>query len=216
MTPFRIVIIAKAPVAGFVKTRLIPALGAQEAAELAKKMLLHTLETALASKLGPVEICASPDPTAPVWQNLDLPNNIIWSAQGDGDLGERMARAAARTIRNGEAVLLIGTDCPAIDVSTLHEAAESLHQHDACLIPAFDGGYVLLGLKQFDAALFDDMPWSTSAVAQETLKRMQQLGWQATVLPTLPDIDESADLHYLPIEWGYLKPLQIHQLNQAT
>ena len=201
---FRIVVIAKAPVAGFVKTRLIPALGVDGAAQLSKRMLRHTLETALTSKLGPVEVCATPDPTASVWCNLDLPNQLTWSAQGDGDLGERMARAAARTIRNGEAILLIGTDCPAIDISTLHAAAAALHQQNACLIPAFDGGYVLLGLKKFDAALFDDMPWSTSTVAQETLKRMQQLGWQTTVLPTLHDIDDPVDLNYLPTEWGYL------------
>ena len=201
---FRIVVIAKAPVAGFAKTRLIPALGVDGAAQLSKRMLRHTLETALASKLGLVEICATPDPTASVWCNLDLPNHVAWSAQGDGDLGERMARAAARTIRNGEAILLIGTDCPAIDISTLHAAAAALHQQNASLIPAFDGGYVLLGLKKFDAALFDDMPWSTSTVAQETLKRMQQLGWQTTVLPTLHDIDDPVDLNYLPTEWGYL------------
>lgn len=197
---FSIVVIAKAPVAGFAKTRLIPALGAEGAAELAAKMLRHTLDTALASQLGTVEICATPDPTDPVWQNLGLPNNLSWSSQGDGDLGERMARAAAHTTRNGETVLLIGTDCPAIDVSTLREAAEALQQYDACLIPTFDGGYALLGLKKFDAKLFDDMPWSTSTVAQETLKRMQQFGWQVNVLPTLHDIDEPTDLQYLPTE----------------
>jgi uncharacterized protein len=203
---FRIVVMAKAPVAGFAKTRLIPTLGADGAAQLAKRMLRRTLETALASKLGPVEVCATPDPAAAVWQNLALPSHVSWSDQGDGDLGERMARAAARTTRNGEAILLIGTDCPAIDLPTLREAAKALHQHDACLIPAFDGGYVLLGLKQFDASLFDTMPWSTSTVAQETLKRMQQLGWQTTVLPTLHDIDESVDLQFLPTEWDSLNP----------
>jgi uncharacterized protein len=202
----RIVVMAKAPVAGFAKTRLIPALGAEVAADLAKRMLRRTLETALASKLGPVEICATPDPTDPVWQNLDLPCHVSWSAQGDGDLGDRMARTAARTTRNGEAILLIGTDCPAIDISTLHEAAKALIQQDACLIPAFDGGYVLLGLKQFDARLFDNMLWSTRTVAQEMLKRMQRLGWQTTVLPTLHDIDESVDLQFLPTEWDYLNP----------
>jgi uncharacterized protein len=213
---FRIVVIAKAPVAGFAKTRLIPALGAAKAAELAKKMLLHTVKTALAANLGAVEICAAPDPADPVWHNIDLPKHLDWSAQGEGDLGERMARAAARTIRHGEALLLIGTDCPSIDVPTLYAAAQSLQQHDACLIPAFDGGYVLLGLKQFDAKLFNEMPWSTSTVAQETLKRIKQLGWQPTVLPSLHDIDESADLNHLPVEWGYLKPLQIHELNHRA
>jgi uncharacterized protein len=201
MMPIRIVIMAKAPVAGFAKTRLIPALGAQGAAELAQKMLQHTLETALASKLGPVEICATPEPTDPVWQNLGLPNNLFWSSQGDGDLGKRMARVVEHTVRNGEVILLIGTDCPAIDVSILRVAAESLQQYDASLLPTFDGGYALLGLKKFDSALFDDMPWSTSTVAQKTLKSIQRLGWQAKVLPTLHDIDEPTDLQHLPTEW---------------
>ena len=204
MMPIRIVIMAKASVAGFAKTRLIPALGGEGAAQLAKKMLHHTLATALASKLGSVEICATPDPADSVWQNLDLPSNVIWSAQGEGDLGQRMARAVARTTRHGEAILLIGTDCPAIDVFTLHEAAQALQDYDASLLPTYDGGYALLGLKKFNATPFDNMRWSTSTVAQETLKRMQQLGWKTKVLPTLHDIDETADLHYLPPEWGYL------------
>lgn len=203
MMPIRIVIMAKAPVAGFAKTRLIPALGAEGAAELAKKMLRHTMTTALASKLGIVEVCAVPAPSDSVWQNLDLPNNISWSSQGEGNLGERMARAAERTVHNGEAIILIGTDCPTIDASTLHEAAESLQQYDASLLPTFDGGYAMLGLKKFDSALFDNIPWSTSTVAQKTLKSIQRLGWQAKVLPPLHDIDEPPDLQHLPTEWDY-------------
>ena len=203
MMPVRIVIMAKAPVAGFAKTRLIPALGAEGAAELAEKMLRHTLETALTAKLGVVEICAAPDPTDLAWQNLDLPNNIIWSAQGDGDLGERMARAVARTTRGGEAVLLIGTDCPAIDVFTLHEAAQALHDYDASLLPTYDGGYALLGLKRFENQLFENMPWSTSTVALKTLQIMAQIDCEVKVLQTLHDIDEPIDLAQLPVEWGY-------------
>ncbi len=203
MMPVRIVIMAKAPVAGFAKTRLIPALGAEGAARLAQKMLGHTLATAIASKLGIVEICATPDPTDPSWQNLDLPNNIIWSAQGDGDLGERMARAAARTTGGGEAVLLIGTDCPAIDVFTLHEAAQALHDYDASLLPTYDGGYALLALKRFDNRLFENMPWSTSTVALKTLQIMAQIDCEVKVLQTLHDIDEPIDLAQLPVEWGY-------------
>ena len=206
MMPVRIVIMAKAPVAGFAKTRLIPALGSQGAADLADKMLRHTLETALTAKLGIVEICATPDPTDPAWQNLDLPNNIIWSAQGDGDLGERMARAIARTTRGGEAVLLIGTDCPAIDVFTLHEAAQALHDYDASLLPTYDGGYALLALKCFDNRLFENMPWSTSAVALQTLQRMVQIDCEVKLLQTLHDIDEPLDLAQLPVDWGYVDP----------
>ena len=203
MMPVRIVIMAKAPIAGFAKTRLIPALGAEGAAQLAQKMLSHTLATALASKLGVVEICATPDPTDPAWQNLDLPSNIVWSAQGDGDLGERMARAAVRTTRGGEAVLLIGTDCPAINVFTLHEAAQALHDYDASVLPTYDGGYALLALKRFDNRLFENMPWSTSTVALETLQRMVEMDCEVKLLQTLHDIDEPLDLAQLPVEWGY-------------
>ena len=203
MMPIRIVIMAKAPVEGFAKTRLIPALGAAGAAQLAKKMLHHTIATALTSKLGTVEICATPDPTDAVWQNLALPSNLVWSAQGDGDLGERMARVAARTTQNGEAILLIGTDCPAMDVFTLHEAAQALHDYDASLLPTYDGGYALLALKRFDNRLFENMPWSTSTVALQTLQIMAQMDCEVKLLQTLHDIDEPIDLAQLPVEWGY-------------
>ncbi|MEO7105314.1 MAG: DUF2064 domain-containing protein, partial [Rhodoferax sp.] len=95
-SPCRLVIFAKAPVAGAVKTRLIPALGAQGAAALAQRMLLHTLQQALASGAGPVELCMSPAPDAPAWTGIDLPEGIERSDQGEGDLGERMARAVHR------------------------------------------------------------------------------------------------------------------------
>lgn len=203
MMPIRIVIMAKAPVAGFAKTRLMPALGAVGAAELAKQMLLHTVETALASQLGIVEICATPDPSDKAWQNLGLPNQLSWSTQGDGDLGERMARVAERTIHHEEAIILIGTDCPAIDVFTLQEAALALQDYAASLLPTYDGGYALLALKNFDNRLFENMPWSTSTVALQTLQRMVQINCDVKLLQTLHDIDEPADIAHLPLEWGY-------------
>ena len=210
MMPIRIVIMAKAPTAGFAKTRLIPALGAEGAAQLAKQMLQHTVQTAIGAQLGVVEICAAPDPTTAVWRNLNLPSAVAWRAQGDGDLGERMASVTERVILGGEAILLIGTDCPAIDARTLSSAVTALQQHDACLLPTFDGGYALLGLTKFNATLFDNMPWSTSVVAKETLLRTRQLGWKTHVLPTVHDIDEPTDLQYLPKEW------QVSELNPLS
>jgi rSAM/selenodomain-associated transferase 1 len=189
-------------VAGFAKTRLIPALGAQGAAGLAQNMLRHTVHAALAARLGAVEICATPDATDSAWQNLALPEQLCWTSQGDGDLGQRMARAASRTIQQGEAVLLVGTDCPAIDASVLHKAGHTLQAHDVSLIPTFDGGYALLGLKKFDASLFSDIPWSTDVVASITFNRIQQLGWLVDTLPMMHDIDEPADLQYLPTVWN--------------
>ena len=198
--PPRIVVFAKAPVAGLAKTRLIPALGAQGAARLAAAMLSHAVEQALASAVGPVELCVTPAPHDPVWSGLAPQASLTWSDQGDGDLGERMARAAKRALDAGEPVLLMGTDCPELTAGRIREAAASLLAADATLVPAFDGGYVLLGLNRFDASLFAGIPWSTATVAQATRARVEQLGWSLQAMPTLHDIDEPADLRWLPAD----------------
>jgi hypothetical protein len=194
MTPVRIVIFAKAPVPGRVKTRLITVLGAAGAAQLAARMLDRALAQALAAAAGPVELCMSPAPDAPEWAGIALPAGIDVSDQGEGDLGVRMARPAQRAVARGEAVLLTGTDCPDLTAARLRVAAAQLAGHDAVLHPAEDGGYPLLGMRVFDASLFEDMPWSTPAVADLTLERLAALGWKVWVGDTLRDIDEPADL----------------------
>ena len=199
--PVRIVIIAKAPRPGYAKTRLIPALGSQGAAALAQQMLRHAVRIALQANVGRVELCAAPNKGDPAWAALALPTQMEWSDQGDGDLGERMARAALRTLHRGESVLLIGTDCPQMDASHLQRAAASLQNHDACLTPTVDGGYALLGLTQFHASLFSHMPWSTAAVAAQTQARAAAIPWTLHLLDTLRDVDEPCDLLALPAGW---------------
>ena len=195
----RIVVFAKAPVAGFAKTRLIPALGAGGAANLARDMLSHTLAQALAAGVQAVELCMSPAPHDPAWHGVVLPAAVDRTAQGDGDLGERMNRAAERALALGQGpVLLIGTDCPALNAAQIKEAARQLTHHDAVLLPALDGGYVLLGLQAPCPGLFTDMAWSTPVVTQETLCRVARLGLSVWQGPTLHDIDEPSDLTYLP------------------
>lgn len=201
MKPVRVVIFAKAPLAGFAKTRLIPALGRQGAAELAQRLLRHALHEALAAQVGPVELCVTPSPHQAIWQTLSLPGSVHLTDQGEGDLGERMARAARRVLGAGESVLLIGTDCPQLDAAQLQQAATALQHAHATLVPAFDGGYVLLGLNQFDASVFSAIAWSTDSVAMETLQRLQQLEWRVTSWPMLHDIDEPSDLTCLPPTW---------------
>ncbi len=208
MSEVRILIFAKAPAPGQVKTRLIPALGAAGAARLARRLLHHTLEQALAARLGPVELCASPAVTHPDWADLAPPLAIqkgAWAAsgletsdQGQGDLGARLARAARRHLDAGRRVLLIGADCPALSAQRLCKAAAALDGHEAAIYPARDGGYVLLGLRAFDLSLFTDLPWSTAAVADLTLARLRALHWRVWVGEELADIDEPADLGYLP------------------
>ena len=180
------------------KTRLIPALGAEGAGILAQRMLAHALQQALAAGVGPVELCMTPAPGHPTWKNTALPDAVLRSDQGDGDLGERMARAICRVTARLP-VLLMGADCPGLTAAHIAEAARQLQAHDAVLLPVADGGYVLIGLKAPCNELFTSMQWSTPAVAAETLRRMQALGLRVWLGPQLHDIDEPADLAHLPV-----------------
>ncbi len=199
----RLVIFAKAPQPGAVKTRLIPALGADGAAALAGAMLDHTLQQALAAGLDAVELCMSPAPADPAWHGVAWPAGVACTAQGDGDLGERMDRAMRRALALPTGpVLLIGTDCPALSSAHLREAAQQLAQHDAVLLPVADGGYVLIGLRAPCPAIFRYMAWSTSTVATETLQRLAALGLRVWRGPALHDIDNAADLVHLPAAFG--------------
>jgi hypothetical protein len=183
----RILIFAKAPVPGRVKTRLIPALGAEGAARLADEMLRHVVAEALATGLE-VELCGDPDPSG--W--YEGPPLALWP-QGGGDLGARLARAAERALARGPA-MLVGADCPGLDRARLSTAASALARHDAVIHPAADGGYVLLGLRRFHPSLFAGIAWSTPAVFTQTLERTAALGWTLDVRETLADVDEPADL----------------------
>jgi rSAM/selenodomain-associated transferase 1 len=201
MAPVRIVIFAKAPLAGFAKTRLIPQLGAEGAAALARQLLRHTVTQALAADSGPVELCVTPNQQHAIWPTLHLPQAVTFSAQGRGDLGQRMARAARRSILKDKPVLLIGTDCPQLDSTMLQAAAQALAGHDCCLVPAHDGGYTLLGLRRHHPSLFNNIPWSTAEVARITRERIHALGWSLADFPAVHDIDEPADLAWLPVGW---------------
>ena len=183
----QIIIFAKAPVPGEVKTRLIPALGAKGAAALAERMLADTCHEAVAAAVGPVELCLSGVPRG-------LPAGVALTDQGEGDLGARLWRAAERV---GPPLLLIGTDCPGLDRHRLRMAAEILGGHDALLHPAEDGGYALLGLNRLAPSLFADIAWSTDTVARDTVARVTALGWSLHVGDTLRDIDEPEDLVHL-------------------
>ncbi|TAN85946.1 MAG: glycosyltransferase [Gallionella sp.] len=197
MKPTRIVIFAKAPQPGFAKTRLIPALGAEGAAGLARQMLFNTLHEALAAGIGPVELCVTPEINQAAWQGIRLPAGIEISAQGEGDLGARLARASERALADAGQVLLIGTDCVELSSTLLREAAQALHEYEATIHCTADGGYALLGLKRFEPSLFSDMPWSTDTVAGTTVSRIGRLGWTIRIGQTLHDVDEPEDLEYL-------------------
>jgi len=187
----RILIFAKAPVPGRVKTRLIPALGAEGAAALAREMLEATVEEALATGLA-VELCGEPEPAG--WYAARP--GLALTDQGDGDLGERLARAAGRVLGE-DRILLIGADCPELDRGRLRAAAEALEDHDAVIHPAHDGGYALLGLRRFDPSVFEGIDWSTPVVAGQTIAKIGALRWSLRIGETLRDVDEPEDLAHI-------------------
>jgi hypothetical protein len=201
----KIIVFAKAPVAGFAKTRLIPALGAEAAAQLATRMLHETVQQAVAAvgamSADAVELCCAPDITHPAFSTLQQQYGIELSAQGEGDLGQRMWRALQRALQQYQRVVLIGTDAPALHAPFLQQAATVLQTHQAVFAPAFDGGYVLVGLSQALPTLFQDIAWSTTAVMQQTRARLQVAGASYSELPTLHDIDEAEDLAHVPAAW---------------
>ena len=198
MTGVRIIIFAKAPLPGQVKTRLIPLLGAEGAADLARCMLQRILEEALACGADRVELCGSPAPGDTAWGSLQIPDGILLAAQDEGDLGQRMLHAMARGLQTSDAVILAGADCPGLDRRVLHRAMQSLEEHDAILVPAFDGGYVLLGLKRIHPAIMQDIPWNTGEVLPHTLQRLEELGYSVDLHAPQQDIDSADDLACLP------------------
>jgi rSAM/selenodomain-associated transferase 1 len=192
-----IVVFAKAPVAGYAKTRLIPALGAQGAADLAERLMHAALVHALEARLGPVELCVTPDPTHRAFADALAQHGVALSEQGDGDLGERMARAFERVLRTQPQALLIGTDAPGLDAAYLRNAALALSDTDAVFGPAADGGYTLVGLKRPRPELFIHMRWSHDAVMGHTRERLAQAKLCHVELPPLHDVDEPDDLVHL-------------------
>jgi rSAM/selenodomain-associated transferase 1 len=202
-----LIIFAKAPVAGQAKTRMIPALGAQGAARLAQQLLLHAVQQAAQVPWDALELCVSPDTTHPAFAHAkDMAEDmgqcrLSWSVQGDGDLGQRMHRAFVRGLSRHSAVLLMGTDAPGLSAQVLQQAAQSLQTHDAVFVPAWDGGYALVGLRQPVLGLFEGMVWSTASVMAETRIRAHQAGLHWCELAPVHDMDEPTDLHHLPPDW---------------
>lgn len=195
-----VILFAKYPARDMAKTRLQPALGVEGAAHMAKRLLLHSVEQAVATGFT-IDLCVSPAPIDPCWQTLNLPDSLQWSTQAEGDLGMRLLTASHNAFKKYQRVVLIGSDCPSLTTERIQAAVRELDQHDAVMIPASDGGYVLLGFKQVDESLFLNISWSTASVAAVTQQRIAALGWTLARLASLHDIDEPEDLQHLPVNW---------------
>jgi rSAM/selenodomain-associated transferase 2/rSAM/selenodomain-associated transferase 1 len=193
----RLIVFTRYPVPGTTKTRLIPALGPEGAANLQRQMtertLTHVRHWQRHAPQGDVEIRFSGGdrPQMAAW----LGENWPYCPQGDGDLGDRLARAVADGLAAGaRALVVIGIDCPQITDRTLTQAFQALEDHDLVLGPATDGGYYLIGLRQFHPALFRAMPWSSDRVLAQTLAIAQAQGLRIATLAPLSDVDQPDDL----------------------
>lgn len=196
----RIAILAKAPIPGYAKTRLIPALGAEGAAKLQEALILRTVDTALGANLGPVSIWCAPDRRDPFFSAVASRNPARLHEQGLGDLGDRMHAAfVVETVASP--TLLIGVDCPPLTPAHLRVCADCLRSgDDAALLPAEDGGYVLIGLRRPEARLFAGIEWGGPTVMAATRDRLQELNFRWSAPETLWDLDTPEDL----LRWSAL------------
>ncbi len=190
-----VAIMAKAPVPGSAKTRLIPALGERRAARAQRMFTLDTLDLACQAALGAVTLQCAPDAQHRFFRALRRVYGVACEAQPDGDLGQRMQAACEHHFAQqpDKPLLLVGTDCPLLAPGHLQQAALALRQSDVVLIPAEDGGYVLIGMRRLVPEAFQNIAWSTSEVLRQTRAqlRVAALTWQE--LPALWDVDEPAD-----------------------
>jgi rSAM/selenodomain-associated transferase 1 len=189
-----VIVFARAPVPGQVKTRLIPALGPLRAAALHRRLVRETLTKAVRSGVGPVTLAGYPSAGHPFFARCATRYGVALMDQEGADLGARMGEALKRALDRAPMALLVGSDCPPLTVEDLRAAARALGQGaDAVLAPAEDGGYVLIGLRCFHPALFCGLPWGSEGVLRETMGRLERLSWRVARLPTRWDLDRPED-----------------------
>jgi len=192
----RLIIFTRYPEPGKTKTRLIPALGPEGAADLHRRMSEQTMNWARhlqnhSSISIEVRYEGGNESLFRQWLGPDL----FYQAQGEGDLGERMARAFAQAFESGmERVILVGTDIPGLNEGRVQKAFEKLQDHELVLGPAKDGGYYLIGLCWPMPLLFRGVAWGTSDVFSQTLKLAQDLNLKVYLLEPLQDVDGPEDL----------------------
>ncbi|MGF1587821.1 MAG: TIGR04282 family arsenosugar biosynthesis glycosyltransferase [Pleurocapsa sp.] len=191
-----LIIFSRYPEPGKTKTRMIPALGAADAAELQREMTEHTLNTAkqlLDCRKVTIEVHFTGGNQQQMLEWLG--EEISYIEQVSGDLGDKIQAAFERAFNLGnQRVVVIGTDCPDIDQIILSKAFNSLQKQDLILGPAEDGGYYLIGLNRSLPQLFNNIDWGSDRVLNKTSYLAQQLKLNVDYLPTLADVDRPEDL----------------------
>jgi hypothetical protein len=192
----RLIIFTRYPEPGKAKTRLIPALGPDGAADLHRQMTEKTVLWArgLVAQFPitlEIRFAGGGGRRLQRW----LGDDLAFVPQRKGNLGERMARAFHEAFQEGvRFAVLIGTDCPGLSASLGSEAFAALRSHDVVLGPATDGGYYLIGLRKMATQLFAGIPWGTENVFSKTLDIATELGLAVHRLTLLDDVDRPEDL----------------------
>jgi rSAM/selenodomain-associated transferase 1 len=194
--PAHLIIFTRYPEPGKTKTRMISLLGQYGAARLQQQMTEYTLKQAKKlQKSMSLSIAIFYSGGTEQLMRDWLGNEIIYQQQSDGDLGQRMKSAFARSLSiSCDKVVIIGTDCPELNSTVLSQAFELLTCSDLVLGPALDGGYYLIGLSRLIPELFQGINWGTSAVFEQTKAIAQQLKLKVSYLSPLHDIDRPEDL----------------------
>lgn len=193
----RILIMARAPVPGRAKTRLIPALGEEGAARLHQRLVEDLLARLQQAAIAPLQLWCTPDPDLPFFHDCARRYGVSLHQQQGADLGARMQGAlqTALDVEQAAFALVIGCDIPALGGGQLAQACDWLsHGSDAVLLPMEDGGYGLLGLRRMAPELFAGIPWGSDEVLGQTRQRLSALQWQWEELDTLWDVDRPEDL----------------------
>jgi len=189
-----VIVFARAPRPGAVKTRLIPVLGADGAAALHAKLVKRTLAMARAAGFPCIELHCAPDTDDPFFRYCAGEFGVTARPQAEGDLGARMHFAFQSALAGCPRVLLVGSDCPALAARHLRQADRALRDgDDAVFVPCEDGGYALVGLQRADRRLFEGIAWGGDRVMAETRKRLAALGWRWRELETVWDVDRPED-----------------------
>jgi len=189
-----IIVYAKAPIPGEVKTRLSPVLDAESSALLHAALVERALVIAQGSGLAHQELCCAPDQTHSFFRTCAEDFGVALTGQGEGGLGERMLRTLARALQTHEAAIIIGADCPALTGKHIAGAARSLASHDVVLTPADDGGYVLIGARRVHDDMFDAIDWGTHEVLAQQRRQLRACGLSWHEMETLWDVDRPEDL----------------------
>ena len=191
----RLIVMTKYPEPGQTKTRLIPALGVGGAAKLHRRLVIHTAKT-IGSFNSEIHYSGGNQRLMYDWLGY-----FKYVSQSDGDLGDRMKQAFQLGFDEGcDRIVMIGTDCPAIDEALIDRAFLALNKTDVIFGPAVDGGYYLIGLRKQILELFSNISWSTASVLQDSLAIVNDLDLSYELLEILPDIDRPEDLQYLDAE----------------